>query len=1422
MINAKKRIIALLMTALMLVGIVPITAFAADVTMDLSKAEVSWDYTLTDLEGNAFSAAYGLNKEDNPFGYAMSARLHKMHDYTTKRPGLGSDKSQWIYGQDFVYCFCIEHGIPLPDSGDYAGSDDPTHGNKYEMLSAAQKDLLALALTYGYPNRTDLQTSKDANACYSATQLIVWQITLGFRTSPTELNDKAYPMSGYTGTMTEQYCRNPYLKDFYDRILTDMANHFKRPSFTSTLQSSAPVYDMKFENGKYSVTLTDTNGVLGNFYVSSSGGVSTSISGNTLTISSSTPINGDCMIKLNRRIPSTNHTTGFLIWSVPGKENANQDMVSGVPANNDPVPAYLQVKAPAGHLKIIKTSEDGKVSGIRFQVTGNGIDKSVTTGSNGEILLENLQSGIYSVSEDAIDRYNLQNTQRVTVVSGQTATVYFNNTLRRGDLRVVKTSVDKFVEDVTFRLSGTSLSGLPVNLYVKTDASGVALFEDVLIGSDYVLEEIDTAERYVVPAPETVTVEWNKVTEKSVHNVLKKFRVTVLKSDAETGYAQGDGQLGSATYGLFKGNQMIASYQTDANGAFTSDWFVCADDWTLREISPSTGYLLDFSEYHVGAEPGKYKVEYSELTMNVTEIIKESSVSIIKHCDDGSTQIETPESGAQFQIYLKTAGSFDNARESERDTMTCDEYGFCQSKNLPYGTYIVHQTAGWEGKEFIKDFEVFISENEKTYRFLINNSTFESDIQIVKVDAESGKVIPAASVGFRIKNVQSGEFITQHIKYPTPTDISVFYTSPEGKLMLPQPLPFGDYELWEENSCEGYVLSKEPISFKVDGTKELVEVKMPNVPQKGKIIIKKTGEVFSSVKESDGFYRPVYALDGLAGAEHQIIALEDIYTPDGTLRHAKDEVVDTIVTSSSGEAESKLIYPGLFQVLEVKAPSGMVLNTEPKYVTINYADETVEVVFEHTSFRNERQKVIISLLKELEQDGTFGIGTADEYTKVRFGLYVAEPLRAADGTEIPKDGLLEVIGIDENGLGVFTADVPVGAKLYVKEYATDEHYLISDTAYPVEFDYQGEDVATVQIVVNDGGAIGNTIIRGNIEGMKTDEDGAPVAKTVFGLFKPDETVFTTDNALATAESGENGQFSFAGVPYGKWLLKELACPEQYVLSEEIIEVTISEQDQVIELKVVNEIIYGCVEGLKVDDKENPVSGALFGLFKADETVFSAETALALSESSEKGLFRFADLRYGKYLIKELSCGEEFVMCEDTFEVDINTDGQVISLTITNKRIIGKVQVIKISSKDHERKLSGAEFEIYLDVNGNKVFDPGIDTLYGKLSETELGVYELDGLTRGGYLLFESKAPEGFQKDDRYFYFKIVSDGEVITIENERGVGFVNEPVPTAPDEPSSPQTGDNSHIRLWILLASGSLAGIIAITLVGREKRKSL
>ena len=203
--KCKRGMTVLLAAVMLLTTMLPLTASAADVTMDLNNCHVSWDYTLTDEEGNTFSAAYGLRAADDIyFNKGFSPYLSKMHDYTAKRKGLTGSKADWEYGRDYVYCFCIERGIPLPDNTQYSASENPNHGNKYALLTENQKDLLRLALTYGYPNRVGLQTSKDANACYAATQLIVWQITMGFRSSATELNDKTYPMSGYSGTMTEQ------------------------------------------------------------------------------------------------------------------------------------------------------------------------------------------------------------------------------------------------------------------------------------------------------------------------------------------------------------------------------------------------------------------------------------------------------------------------------------------------------------------------------------------------------------------------------------------------------------------------------------------------------------------------------------------------------------------------------------------------------------------------------------------------------------------------------------------------------------------------------------------------------------------------------------------------------------------------------------------------------------------------------------------------------------------------------------------------------------------------------------------------------------------------------------------------------------------------------------------------------------------
>ncbi len=270
-----------------------------------------------------------------------------------------------------------------------------------------------------------------------------------------------------------------------------------------------------------------------------------------------------------------------------------QDVVTGV-ENADAVKAYLNVETPTGTIALKKTSEDGVVAGISFTIKGENFNKTVTTDENGNLTVEGLFPGTYTITEQSIDKYEPQETQTITLIGGKTTTVNFNNTLKRGSLEVVKTSEDSLVEGVTFHLYGTSLSGLPVDEYAVTDAEGVAKFENILISGNtpYVLEEVDTAIRYVVPASQTAPVEWNKVTERSFTNILKKFNVTVTKTDAETGTPQGDASLAGAVYGIYKGEELIDTYTTDGNGQFTTDYYVCGNDWSIREISPSEGYGL--------------------------------------------------------------------------------------------------------------------------------------------------------------------------------------------------------------------------------------------------------------------------------------------------------------------------------------------------------------------------------------------------------------------------------------------------------------------------------------------------------------------------------------------------------------------------------------------------------------------------------------------------------------------------------------------------------------------------------------------------------------------------------------------------------------------------------------------------------------
>ena len=1457
--KTKRVVTALLAAVMLLTTLLPLTASAADVTMDLNNCHVSWDYTLTDEDGNTFSAAYGLRAADDIyFNKGFSPYLSRMHDYTAKRSGLTGNKSDWVYGKDYVYCFCIERGIPLPDNTEYAGSADAGHGDKYKRLTENQKDLLKLALTYGYPNRVGLQTSKDANACYAATQLIVWQITMGFRSSATELNDKTYPMSGYSGTMTEQYTRNKYLKVYYDAILSDMARHYTRPSFTAYTPGAAKTFELEYKNGKYTVALTDSNNMLGDYYVSVSGGVSASVSGNTLTLSSTKPINDAVTVKLNRRVYSTNMSTGFLIWSVPGKESANQDMVSGVPADNDPVPSYLKVRTAAGSAKIVKVSEDGKVDGITFRIQGNGIDKTVKTANGGVIQVDNLKPGVYTVTETEYDKYIPQEVRRVTVVSGQVSTVNFSNKLRRGDLTVKKTAEDGLTEGMKFRLYGTSLSGIKVNEYAVTDKNGIAKFKDVLIGTGYTLEEVDTPTRYVVPEKQTAAVEWNKVTNKSFDNVLKKFNVTVTKSDSEKGLPQGDASLAGAVYGIYKGNQLIDTYTTDANGQFTTKYYICGNDWSLKEISPSEGYLLNTESQHIGAEAKLYTVEYNlAKPLDSLENVIKGKIAVIKHCDDGSTKIETPEKGAEFEVYLKAAGSYENAEETERDIFVCDENGFAETKDLPYGEYTVKQTKGWEGKELLAPFNVFVKENGEIYRFLINNATFEALIEIVKKDAETGKIIPASGIGFKVRNTDTGEYIVQHINYPTPVDIDTYYTDVTGKLMMPEKLPYGNYEIIEQCTAYGYVLDSAPIAFKVDGSKTVVTVEKHNMPQKGIVNISKSGEVFFSAVESDGVYSFVFADKGLAGAVYEITAAEDIITPDGTLRYAKGAVVDTVTTDENGSAASKPLYLGKYTVRETKAPYGMVLNDEAKSVELTYAGETVKLTETSAEFYNERQKAALSLAKILGKDDIFNIGNNGEILSVQFGLYAAENLTAADGSVIPKDGLLEVANCNENGNIAFKTDIPVGAKLYVKEIATDSHYILSDEKYPVTFDYAGQDTALVEIKANGGEAIKNDILYGSVKGLKIDrETESAIAGAKFGLFRSDETEFTAETAILTAESGEDGVFTFENIPYGDWLIKELQPADGYLANEEIYPVRIGENGQTIGITVVNDRIPEIKTNAAVDGEKEICATEVFTLI---DTV-SYSHLIPGKEYVLKGALM--DKNTGKAFTES----GEAVTAETVFTPETPNGTVTVSFTFDSRLIKESTSIVVFETLYKD----GKEFAVHADIEDEdqtvKVTVPEIGTkatVNGEKSATAKGDITIEdtvsykNLTVGkeytvkGILMdkatgkpflvngkeLTSEVTFTAEKKDGEITVRFSFDGSKVTKQTDivvfealyrdgleiaahADIEDGGQTVTLTPPAPPVPQTGDNSNLGFWIGLGAVALGGIIAVVIIRVKSRK--
>ena len=1386
-----RRLLAAILCLVMAVMALPMSAFA-------------W----TSEEGVSCTSSFGDYYVGSDGGYYRSKSSYSFIVYdsdgntSVRTISAGNAKRKYLMtdssGTHQVYC--VESGIDFNTGNSYVSKNGKNSSYFRKLPTEAQFGVM-MALMYGWHEGKSSPvagTNKDDYAF--ATQTIIWEYQQQLRTSPSDLHSA-------NGIDADTYCyslKGRPAEKCYDWILSQMASHYTIPSFAARNQSKADTYTLKYnpDRQNYSLTLTDTNNTLANLSLSASG-IKVSRSGNQYTFTSDKMIISPITVSAQKAVNLD--CDEMLIWGCVGK----QTMVSGA---SDPVYFYFKLDTETyGTGLIKKTSEDGVVSGIKFNISGNGVNQTVVTRADGTVDIS-LMPGVYTVTEQPIDRYEPQSVQRITIVSGHTSTVTFSNTLKRGSLEIIKSSEDNLVEGVKFHLYGTSLSGLPVDEYAVTDANGVARFENVLISgfTPYTVEEIDTATRYVIPASQTAPIEWEKVTSRSFTNILKKFNVTVTKSDAQTGTAQGDASLAGAVYGIYKGEELIDTYTTDKNGQFTTKYYVCGNDWTVREISPSEGYLLDRTIHKVGAEPELYTVEFNSTANDVTEQVIKGNIAIIKHTDNGETQIETPETGATFEVFRKAAGSFDAAKETERDILTCDENGFAQTKDMPYGIYTVRQTSGWEGRELMKPFDVFISKDGQTYRYLINNANFESYIKVVKKDAETGNTIPYAGTGFQIYD-PNGNLVTMTFTYPEVTTIDTFYTTADGELITPQTLEYGKgYSLVEVQAPYGYVLNSEPVYFdvmqensEIDGGITVIEVVRSNMAQKGTITVSKSGEVFSSVNKAGGLYQPVYAVRGLEGAVYEITAAEDIYTLDGTLRASKGEVVDTVTTGADGTAVSKELYLGKYEVKEITAPFGMVLNEETHAVELVYAGQNVAVTETATSFYNERQRVEIDLIKYLMTDEAYGIGKNGEIFDVTFGLYAEKELTAADGTVIPADGLIEIISLDGNGSGKVKTDLPIGS-YYVKELATNSAYILNGQKYPVIFEYAGQETATVHITANGGEAIENDIVYGSVSGKKSDEDGNALGGAVIGIFKTGTEKFTTENAIQTTVTAADGSFSFEKVPYGTWVIREIESPTGFVLSEEEITVTIGAVDEVVEIELVNYFIKGNIELTKVDKDypDNKLTGAEFEVYtdtNGDGKLDSGDKLLGTMTELDGGVYQMKELRYGKYLVREKTAPTGFVLDENVYSVSIEENGKTYiveneaGVGFVNAAQKGSLKIVKTSS---DGKVEGFSFR----VTGADGYDQTFKT-------DKNGEIFIEGLRIGEYTVSEvndSVSAEYILPADKQAAVKVGAT-TIVEMHNELR---------------DTPKTGDDFNIALWVSLAAASVLGAGVLGFVGFKKKK--
>ena len=1129
--------------------------------------------------------------------------------------------------------YCVEHGIALGlgDNGGYTSRE----------LTKEQLNKLTLIDYWGrYKNIANIKGCSAVNynwdtievsAEYLAEfycQLLIWETINSF--GGDFVGASSVSIQSSVGGMANIASQSTY-NAFKKAVLAKVDEFYTTPSI------AGQTVTLKVGESK---TLTDTTGALANYKdapILNTTGISVTKTGNKVTLTAKGTPNASGVVRFGYNIDRAYDDQG------PGyyyQHPVSQDVTTCGFNGGDPAIMTLNVKVELdGSMKIVKTSEDGKVSGVRFRVTGNGVDTTVQTGTDGTIIVPNLKAGSYTVTE------------------------------------------------------------------------------------------LDVPDQYVQPKSQTVTVKANETATVSFTNVLKKWKATITKVDAETGAAQGDASLAGAVYGVYHGSDLIDQYTTNASGQFTTKEYVCGDNWYIQEISPSSGYLLDTTKYPVGAEPDKYTLEHNQIPIGVKEQAIKGKIQIHKQYE---TLEGTPkdEAAAEFQVYLKSAGSYDKAKASERDTIITSASGYAVTKNMPYGTYIVHQTKGGAGREFVDDFEVMISANNQTYSYELLNELKNGQLKIIKT-SDDGKV---EGIQFRVTRLTD--------------NYSKVYTTDASGLILTETLP-----IFEDN--EG----KTKYQYRVEelDTKETFGYALPD-PQ---IVELSEGEIASAC-----FHNVPIEIGTKATVEGEKevdpldkVTLTDTVSYTGLVPGKEYRATGVLMDKETGE---KLLVDGK----EITAETVFVPETKNGSVDVTF-------IFDATGLHGKEIVVFEDLYRENVLLATHAdINDEGQTIKVK---------NPEIGTTASFEGEKEIDPLDKVTLTdtVSYKDLTPG-----KEYRVTG--VLMDKSNGKELLINGEKVTAEATFV------------------ATEASGSVDVTFIFdatGLHGKEIVVFEDlyrENMLLATHADINDEGQTVKIKNPEIGTKATADGKKEITADKI---TITD---VVSYKDLT------------PGKEYKLTGVLMNKATNDKLLIDGKEITAEATFTPKATTGEVEMTF-TFDARELTAETEVVAFETLYRDDLEfathadiTDGDQ---TVKILPLHGSISTIKVDAGDSQHRLSGAVFGIYRDVNGDGRYTEGIDTFVGNMREKETGVYELDGLLYGKFLIHEKQAPSGYSQDKNYYSFEITRDGKKVQFEVKPGRNFPNS---------AFPKTGSSNHgvyAALLALAVSGLGLGAVILRKVKKESK---